>query len=358
MTTSSLAATRASTFSRLADLPLTVDSYALEGLRRRWSPEFVRLSTIVRLSGEGESGVGEDVGYTPADHEIFQAAGSTLALAGRYTVASFSQRLDELALFPVEAQRADSREHRRWAFESAALDLALRQAGLSLAAALDREPAPVTVVVSMRLPEPPSAEPVLRLLDQHPAMRFKLDVTESWTDGLIAELAASGAVDVVDFKAFYEDLPVDGAIDPELYRRVAEGLPDACLEDPAWTPATLGVLEPHLARVTWDAPIRSVADVVRLSVTPRCLNMKPSRFGTLRGVLDAYDHLAADGIRAYGGGQFELGPGRGQIQYLASLFHPDAPNDVAPLGSDQIGNGLAGTPLPPTPASTGFRWSA
>ena len=34
----------------------------------------------------------------------------------------------------------------------------------------------------------------------------------------------------------------------------------------------------------------------------------------------------------YGGGQFELGPGRGQIQYLASVFHPDGPNDVAPTG--------------------------
>ena len=32
----------------------------------------------------------------------------------------------------------------------------------------------------------------------------------------------------------------------------------------------------------------------------------------------------------YGGGQFELGIGRTQIQELASLFHPDMPNDVAP----------------------------
>ena len=33
---------------------------------------------------------------------------------------------------------------------------------------------------------------------------------------------------------------------------------------------------------------------------------------------------------AYGGGQYELGVGRGQIQCLAALFHPDAPNDIAP----------------------------
>jgi hypothetical protein len=209
----------------------------------------------------------------------------------------------------------------------------------------------------MRLPEPPTAEPVLRRLDLYPELRFKLDATASWTASLIAELAATGAVDSIDFKAYYEDLPVDGAIDPDLYRRVAEGLPDAWLEDPALTPQTQDVLEPHLARVTWDAPIRSVADIAGLSVRPRYVNVKPSRFGTLRGLLDAYDHLAAEGIGAYGGGQFELGPGRGQIQYLASLFHPDAPNDVAPLGFHDIMAGLPASPLAPPPASSGFLWS-
>jgi len=34
----------------------------------------------------------------------------------------------------------------------------------------------------------------------------------------------------------------------------------------------------------------------------------------------------------YGGGFGELGVGRHQIQYLASLFHPNTPNDVAPSG--------------------------
>ena len=62
------------------------------------------------------------------------------------------------------------------------------------------------------------------------------------------------------------------------------------------------------------------------------VNIKPSRLGGLRNLLDAYDYCAASGIGNYGGGQFELGVGRGQIQYLASLFHADAPNDVAPTG--------------------------
>ena len=28
---------------------------------------------------------------------------------------------------------------------------------------------------------------------------------------------------------------------------------------------------------------------------------------------------------------FEQGPGRGQLQHLASLFHPGGPNDLAPV---------------------------
>ncbi len=35
----------------------------------------------------------------------------------------------------------------------------------------------------------------------------------------------------------------------------------------------------------------------------------------------------------YGGGQTELSVGRGQLQLLAAMFHPDAPNDIAPPGT-------------------------
>ena len=65
-------------------------------------------------------------------------------------------------------------------------------------------------------------------------------------------------------------------------------------------------------------------------------------------------------MTVYGGGQFELGPGRGQIQYLASLFHPDSPNDVAPGGfNDPLPSpGLPSSPLAPSPSETGFRWDA
>ena len=90
-----------------------------------------------------------------------------------------------------------SRRYRNWAFESAALDLALRQAGRSLAEQVGRELRPLNYVVSMRLgsfdsDEPETSEKMLRVLERYPGTRFKLDPTNTWSDELIEELAASG----------------------------------------------------------------------------------------------------------------------------------------------------------------------
>jgi hypothetical protein len=117
------------------------------------------------------------------------------------------------------------------------------------------------------------------------------------------------------------------------------------------------VLASHRERVTWDAPIRSVADVEQLSFRPRTLNSKPSRFGFLRELLDFYDYCEQNGIGLYGGGMFELGPGRGQIQHLAAVFNPDGPNDVAPGGYNEREPrpGLPSSPLPAASNEPGFR---
>jgi hypothetical protein len=58
----------------------------------------------------------------------------------------------------------------------------------------------------------------------------------------------------------------------------------------------------------------------------------------------------------YGGGMGELDVGRGQIQLLASLFHADGPNDVAPSGynTDAPASDLPASPLILSPAPTGF----
>jgi L-alanine-DL-glutamate epimerase-like enolase superfamily enzyme len=347
-----------STYERVANLPLEVDSYALEGLVRRVSSAFTRRTTLIRLRGGGEEGIGEDVTYTADEHEALQREGAVLPLAGSHTLATFSELLDRLDLSPAPPAMEASRDYHRWAYESAALDLALRQVDYSLAQALDREPRPVRFVVSLRLGEPASTEPLRRWLDLYPGLRFKLDPTADWDRALIEQLAATGAVDSVDLKGAYQGTPVDNPPDPELYRRVVEGFPNAWIEDPALTPETDAVLRPYRDRITWDAPIHSIADVEALPFPPRTINVKPSRFGTLRALLDAYDWCAERGIAVYGGGQFELGPGRGQIQYLASLFHPDAPNDVAPSGynATEPQDGLPLSPLAPAPAATGFRW--
>ncbi|MGH2879911.1 MAG: hypothetical protein ACRDK4_09950 [Solirubrobacteraceae bacterium] len=350
------AATR--TWDLLAGLPVQIDSYELEGLQALVSSEFERKSTVIRLHGGGHEGWGEDVTYDAVDHDILQAAGANLPLRGRWTIGSLSEHLAALDLFPSEPQREVSRRYRVWAFESAALDLALRQTNTTLHARLGREPQPVRFVVSLRLGEPPSMEPLRQRLSLYPDLRFKLDPTSSWSESLIAELAATGAVESVDFKAYYSGSIVDQAPDPVLYRRVMEALPDAWIEDPALTEQTEPVLAAHRDRFSWDAPIHSVPDIQVLKYPPRMVNIKPSRLGGLRNLLDAFDYCGERGIGAYGGGQFELGVGRGQIQYLASLFHADAPNDVAPTGYNlpEPPSGLPVSPLTPSPSPSGFRW--
>jgi hypothetical protein len=249
------------------------------------------------------------------------------------------------------------RDYRNWAFESAALDLALRQAGRSLAEAVGREPRPLRFVVSMRLPDPPTADPIRRLVEHYPGLHFKLDATSAWSEALMEELASLGVVESIDLKGQYAGTVVDQPPDPALYERVVRIFPNAWIEDPALTPETEEVLAPARDRITWDAPIHSVADIEGLPFAPRTVNVKPSRFGSLERLFAGYDYCEERGIGAYGGGQFELGPGRGQIQLLASLFHPDGPNDVAPGGFNRAdpGPGLPTSPLDPDPELRGFR---
>jgi hypothetical protein len=335
-----------STYARLAELPLLVDGYALEGLELAGSIRFTRRTTVVRLRGAGDEGIGEDVTYDPEAQLSQQHRGAVLPLAGPHTLDSFSQLLERLEL----AASGHEADHRRWGYESAALDLALRQDGHSLAEALGREPQPVRYVVSTRI------ERLRGWLALYPELRFKLDASSDWADDLIEELASLGRVDTIDFKGVYRGDFGEPA-NADLYRRVAEAFPEAWLEDPGLTPETDEVLRPHRDRITWDAPIHSVADVDGLPFPPRALNVKPSRFGTLRRLFDFYDVAAERGISLYGGGQFELGPGRGQIQYLASLCHPEGPNDVAPGGFNEPEPraGLPESPLELRLAATGFR---
>ena len=351
-------------YDKIKDLSFKVDSYELQGLEfHPPGAEFERLTTIIHLQGDGHEGMGEDVVYDPLDHVALRDAGPVLDLSGEHTIDSFSKLLERFDLFPTPPEREVSANYRRWAFESAALDLALRQADQALFEALGREPRPVNFVVSMRLTPPGSdevstIEPVRRRLEIYPTLRFKLDPTNDWTDELIGQLVETGAVDSLDLKGQYKGTPVDVETDPELYRKLIEAFPEAWLEDPDVNEETKPVLDPVADRVTWDAPIHSVADIEDRTWPPKMVNIKPSRFGPLSELFAAYDYCDEQGIVAYGGGQWELGPGRGHIQYLASIFHPDTPNDVAPSGYNTAGTepGLPASPLGPEPTPTGFRW--
>jgi len=349
------------TFDALADLPLEVEGYSLEGLSAEVSSAFTRYTTVVRLDGGGHQGVGEDVVYDEVDHRNLQSQGPVLDLAGRRSLAEFCELIESLDLFGgVEPQREVSRIYRIWAFHSAALDLALRQAEMALHEALGRSLSPMTYVVSLRLGEPPSLEPLLKRLALDAGLRFKLDATSSWTPELIEQLVETGAVDSIDFKAFYRGTIVDQAADPVLYERVVRAFPDAWLEDPdVEDPATAEVLAGEHDRITWDAPIHSIEDIEALPFAPKMVNIKPSRIGSLERLCATYDYCAERGIGAYGGGQTELGPGRGQAQYLAAIFHPDTPNDLAPGEYNRADPpaGLPPSPLTPAVDPVGFRWT-
>jgi L-alanine-DL-glutamate epimerase-like enolase superfamily enzyme len=249
----------------LADLTVRVDDYALERRELQVSDEFTRVTTTIVLRGDGETGAGEDVTYIAEEHDHVP---SEVMLAGTWTLDDYSGALDDLEV--------GGGDYRRWAFESAALDLALRQTGRSLAEVVGRPYRPVRFVVSTRSV-----------------------IEDAWLEGEARE-ALRGAEE----------------------------------------------------RLSFDAPIHSLDDLDDLAVEPRWLNVKPSRFGTLRGLLECIEACEERGITMYGGGQFELGPGRRQIQRLASLFYADAPNDVAPSVYNE-GPPKPGMPASPLPAPDG-----
>ena len=155
-------------------------------------------------------------------------------------------------------------------------------------------------------------------------------------------------VRIIDFKGRYglevEDEDALGV----MYDAVLEAFPDAILEDPheQFMDRVAG------RRVSFDAPVTRVEDI-----TTEIINIKPSRIGHLRALFDIYAHGDAEGLLMYGGGMGELGPARRQVQLLASIFHPDTPNDVAPppFNLPDPPPGLPTSPIEPESPQPGFR---
>ena len=307
-------------------------------------PQWTRRTRRIQFDGPSPtggaavSGAGEDVSWVEVSPDEIRALYPEDLLCWQGSFGDWSARLDARELTPAFQSLATARvsdpDYLRWALESAAMELALRQNQTSLEEALQRPAAPLRFCLSMGLGQPPSTA-TLRAWREHGNYRFKLDASSAWTTELIAELAALGCVEVVDLKAYYRDTPVDQEVDPALYSRVALGLPDTVLEDALPDEETKSLLAPHFARLAWDAPIHSVADIAATVPqdwgTPRYLNIKPSRFGTWQRLLAAYAWAEQHQVQCYGGGQFELGIGRAQAQALAAMFHPHHANDLAPV---------------------------
>src|SRR5215210_6076105 len=347
-----------SLWPRLADLPLVVEDYELEGLTAEMAGGRQRLTIQIRLRGRGEEGLGEDVSPFPDDPDALRNAPASLPLAGEWTLEGFCDHLATLDQWPTPPEWEAARLYRNWAYESAALDLALRQAGRALHEVLEREPRPLRFVNSLGLGDPPSTDTIHRRLARHPDVHFKLDAAAAWTLAICEDLAATGAVDVVDFKGQYGIEVEDEEALAAMYERVIATFPDAVLEDPHDLHGIAERVAPHAGRVSYDALIHSVDDLATTPVSPiRTVNIKPCRTGGLRALLALYAHCDGEGIRMYGGGMGENGVGRGQIPLLSSLFHPDGPNDVAPSGFNREDPpaGLPASPLPPQPEATGFR---
>src|SRR5437868_6258635 len=344
----------------LAELPLVIEGCEYERLHAVLAHEFERITTHVRLVGGDVDGLGEDVSIFREDGTSLHETRPALGLEGEWTLAGFCEHLATLELWPEPPEWEVARRFRNWAFESAALDLALRQAGRSLHDVLGLEPRRVRFVNSLGLGKEPSIEPVRRRLDRSPGVRFKLDAEATWPPDLVEEVAATGAVDTIDFKGQYGIEVKDPEALVALYDHVLAAFPDAFLEDPHDLPEIAQRLGDHLQRVSYDAPIRSADDIGATPLAARVVNVKPSRIGSLRELFEIYARCARDQRPMYGGGMAELGVGRGQIELLAALFHADAPNDVAPsaYNEEDPPGGLPASPLAPRPEATGFRWAA
>ena len=337
----------------LAQLPLVVEELGYGRLDPGSGFGDAHATRLVRLAGAGHEGLGEDITL------FLEPEGPDLALAGEWTLGSFCAHLETLEQWPNgEPEFGDfARRFRNWAYESAALDLALAQAGRPLHELLGRGPRPVSYVNSFGMGDPDIVPKVLRRLDRYPQLRFKLDVHEAWTDDTVAALARTGAVAAVDFKGRYGLEVHDPDALPALYERVLAGLPEALVEDPHDRPEVTALLGPHADRVSYDAPIHRVAELDDQPLPARTFNIKPSRVGRLRDLFALYAACEERGFAIYGGGMGELGVARGQIQLLAAIFSPDAPNDVAPSGFNALepAEGLPLSPLAPDPAPVGFR---
>jgi len=167
-------------YSKISDLELHIKKINTETQEKQVSEHFTRRTTTVTISGKEKTGKGEDVIWEAEKHSYPQ-----LNLEGSYSFREFSKMLDDKELFPEDTEYTETdQKYRRWAVESAALDLALKQNNTTLAEVLDKKYSPLRFVVSPSMNEP-SIEKLENLIELNPSIEFKLDASEDWTQEFI-----------------------------------------------------------------------------------------------------------------------------------------------------------------------------
>ena len=254
-----------------------------------------------------------------------------------------------------------ARRWRSWAFESAALDLALRRPGSGCPRRSAAQPAPVRFVNSLGLGDPPAFAH-----DRPPPRALPGPALQARRPGVVVarrsppRSPATGAVDVIDFKGRY-GLPVEDEFALlAMYEAVLDRFDGVILEDPHDRPDVAA-----LHRAARGARLVRRADRDRRRHRGGRRSAPGSSTSSRRGSAacarcsTSTRTARRNGVRMYGGGMGELGIARGQIELLASLFHPDGPNDVAPSAYNlpDLPAGLPESPLMPPARITGFRWA-
>ncbi|MEO6603216.1 MAG: hypothetical protein ABIQ16_25250 [Polyangiaceae bacterium] len=269
-----------------------------------------RPSSVVRLSGGGCSGLGENVAFFEQDHERFVAH-----VALWFGVLAGRERLKVGTALDTEGT-----PYERAAVEAALIDLALRQAGLSLYDLTGVREASLHFAVSLAAdPDPGAAIRRVRAEGFHGAL--KVDVDPTWDALAVEALARDSNLAIFDFK---------GRGDDALARRLAAAFPAALFEDPPSGFEALGAP----SRISRDAPLLDEAAVAAALSLGEFVNLKAPRMGGPSAVLRGLEHALAQNAvasppRAYLGGMFEIGVGRVQARQLAALYCQSAPNDLA-----------------------------
>jgi L-alanine-DL-glutamate epimerase-like enolase superfamily enzyme len=324
---------------RLTELPVVIESHSVELGATPVDGYYDgadRPTGVVVLAGGAEVGRGENVDWTPDGQERFVTVCRDLVSrvppAGPTSLGAVVEAL----------ARSGAHPHHRAAIEAAALDLALRQAGVDLFDLTGRPYRPIRTCRSIGREEvrrDGPIPPVEALLERESDARIKIDCPPGgWDEDVWRKLAGTGRVVVVDFKR-------EGVAEQvELAHRL---LPDAWIEDP---PADLvrpgdDGPRPWLRRVALDGYVTTVSDLLDPPFPPAAVNVKAPRVGGPFEALAILEICRTSGWTAYFGGMFEVSVGRSQARVLASLFTADAWNDLDPLSGPASG-------LTPPPGTT------